>query len=619
MTTNTSNKTNCCAVIITALRVEYNAVSAHLENISEDEHSEGDVYERGQFSAGENIWDVGIIEIGKGNPNAAQKTERAITHFKPNVVLFVGVAGGIKDVKIGDVVVAEKVYGYHAGKADDEFQTRPEIGLPNHRIFERARAESRKPDWTKCLASTPQQEPYVCLGAIAAGEQVVSSTQSDTYRLIREHYSDALAVEMESYGFLNAAHAHSGLEALVVRGISDLLENKEETDKDGMQELASRHAAAFAFNMLAKLTLPNKAGQIEIREAVSELTITPSATIQSSLPQQPFFFGRKTELSQIYDALKPEKRTWGIIIAGLGGIGKTALAIRAAYQAPEELFDQKIFISAKRKIYTPSGEIKVQDFAKPSFIGMLTELAKQIGVKKVIRFSSSSFVDHLFHSLANKKKLIIFDNLETLTAAERDRLYQFLSNLPKSNKAIVTSRRHLTHPDVGIIPLGYLSHSDSMKLIKEYKKIYHRLQKVKYKDLSKLCRITNGNPYLIDWIVGQLENESSNCYTLDNAYQRLKINMMNGPLDYIFGDLFDKLTDNEKNILDVLCCLKKPTRKISISNKTNMALNETDLILHDLVCRSIIIENDTEETLYKLPELAKEYLKQKINIQRGVK
>ena len=77
----------------------------------------------------------------------------------------------------------------------------------------------------------PDPVPRVFLGAIAAGEQVVASTQSESYQLIRNAYSDALAVEMESYGFLKAAQAHSGLEALAVRGISDLLEGKAEADK----------------------------------------------------------------------------------------------------------------------------------------------------------------------------------------------------------------------------------------------------------------------------------------------------------------------------------------------------------------------------------------------------
>jgi nucleoside phosphorylase/tetratricopeptide (TPR) repeat protein len=278
----TTRKADHCAVIVTALPVEYHAVRAHLANISEDDHPEGDVYERGLFHVGERLWEVGIVEMGMGNPNAAQKTERAIAHFHPNVVLFVGVAGGIKDVTIGDIVVATKVYGYHAGKAADDFKTRPEVALPQYRILERARADARKSDWLKRLDPAPSPVPCVYLGAIAAGEQVVTSTQSKSYKLIHDAYNDALAVEMESYGFLKSAQAHSGLEALAVRGISDLLEDKAKADKSGSQERASRHAAAFAFEVLAKLILPKKTTRTEIREVIRETSQANSGRDRTS-------------------------------------------------------------------------------------------------------------------------------------------------------------------------------------------------------------------------------------------------------------------------------------------------------------------------------------------------
>ena len=45
------------------------------------------------------------------------------------------------------------------------------------------------------------------------------------------------------------------------------------------------------------------------------------------------------------------------------------------------------------------------------------------------------------HILADKKVLIVIDNVEAFGEDERVRLYQFLSRLPPACKAIVTSRR----------------------------------------------------------------------------------------------------------------------------------------------------------------------------------
>src|SRR5665647_2051307 len=84
------------AVILTALRVEYEAVRAHITDPQEDTHPQGTVYEKGIFVSSNGTWEVLVAEIGAGTEGAAQEAERAISHFKPDVALFVGIAGGIK-------------------------------------------------------------------------------------------------------------------------------------------------------------------------------------------------------------------------------------------------------------------------------------------------------------------------------------------------------------------------------------------------------------------------------------------------------------------------------------------------------------------------------------------
>ncbi len=240
------------AVILAALPVEQSAVLAHLADLRDDVHEAGTVYRVGAFSSPKTDWTVATALIGAGNAGAAFEAERAVRHFDPEVTMFVGVAGGIKDVSLGDVVVATDIFGYHSGKASDTFIVRPDVGRSTYALVQRAQAEAQCRDWLARRANG-QGEPSVVVAPIAAGEQVIASTRSETHAFIRSHYDQAVAVEMEGRGFLEALHANQQVEALVVRGISDLLDAKDVSDEEGWQERASVNAAAFAFEILAKL------------------------------------------------------------------------------------------------------------------------------------------------------------------------------------------------------------------------------------------------------------------------------------------------------------------------------------------------------------------------------
>lgn len=247
--------TNSTALMLTALRIEDVAVRRHLTNLKEITHPKGTIYSSGEFITSSRKWRVVVAEVGAGNEGAALEAERALNFFAPEVSFFVGVAGGIKDVKIGDVVVATKVYGYESGAAKNSFEPRPSVGESAYLLVQRAKAEAKTNDWLRRLTlESEEPHPEVYVGPIAAGEKVLKSTQSHIYRFIRSQYGDALAVEMEGRGFLRAVYANAA-QAIVVRGVSDLINEKAQSDASGSQERAARNAAAFAFEMLAKLPL----------------------------------------------------------------------------------------------------------------------------------------------------------------------------------------------------------------------------------------------------------------------------------------------------------------------------------------------------------------------------
>ena len=242
------------AVILTALEVETRAVLRHLHDVQEETVKQT-VFHLGRFEG----WEVAVGECGPGNVRTALIAERAIDHFSPEVACFVGVAGGVKDVTIGDVVVATKVYGYESGKDEEGrgFRPRPEISLPAYIFEQRARALRLKDRWKARLDSRLNNGgANIHVGPIAAGEKVVRSTRSATAKFLRAAYGDTLAVEMEGRGFLDGVHINHPVQGCLVRGISDLLDNKDQTDETGSQAIAADAASAVTYEMLATLPPP---------------------------------------------------------------------------------------------------------------------------------------------------------------------------------------------------------------------------------------------------------------------------------------------------------------------------------------------------------------------------
>jgi hypothetical protein len=333
-----------------------------------------------------------------------------------------------------------------------------------------------------------------------------------------------------------------------------------------------------------------------------------SQSTKNTLPHQPYFFGRAKELATIADAISPDSRTWGALIDGPGGIGKTALAIKAAHDAPAELFERKIFITAKVRELTAEGEAKLTDFTRPTYLAMLDELGKELGEEGLEKLAPDERPNELRLALAGKKALIIFDNLETLPEEERTRLFQFLSRLPEGNKAIVTSRRR-TDVDARIVRLDRLARDEALQLIAELAAKYPRLDRASQKEREDLYEITQGNPLFIRWIAGQLGRAGSQCRTIADACAFIdKAPKGNDPLEYIFGDLLETFTADETKVLAALTHFSLPAKLKWIAEMTGLKEKQAETALEDLTDRSILLSN-TESRIFYLPPLTARFIR----------
>ena len=241
-------------VILTALNLEYEAVRARLADPHLHGYVEGTRFEIGTVPGTECRVALGLT--GKGNQSAGILATLAMKQFTPLAVLFVGVAGALWDgTPLGDVVVATHVYDYRGGTSEDDgLKARPRTWEAPHWILQIASHVSRTADWI-ATGNVPlgERAPQVHFAPIAAGEIVQNSRTSYEARLLREHYNDALAIEMEGAGIAKAGHLGE-VPVAIIRGISDMANGTKSTTGDGAwQPRAAAHAAAFAIRLTKEL------------------------------------------------------------------------------------------------------------------------------------------------------------------------------------------------------------------------------------------------------------------------------------------------------------------------------------------------------------------------------
>ena len=287
----------------------------------------GTVVEVGRFGS----WQVVLLETGFGRSAASEPVLSDVRLLDPTLVLSVGIAGGIssKGVKVGDVVAVTEVYPYRFYGPTSPFGSQPKVSVSTHAFIQRARTEARKGDWLDRMPvlKDAASRPHSFIGPIASIDQRIADQQEAflSDRLDEEF----LAVEVEGSGLLPARTSDPRVRPLVIRGVSELLGGKSKAAGHDAQETAARNAAAFAFEMLAKLSANGSNGSVQ----------------PTSIPQEPIELTSLhvrnlrvfEDLGLEFQPPQPDAGQWTVLL-GDNGVGKTTV-LRALVFA---LADQRL-------------------------------------------------------------------------------------------------------------------------------------------------------------------------------------------------------------------------------------------------------------------------------------
>jgi tetratricopeptide (TPR) repeat protein len=331
-------------------------------------------------------------------------------------------------------------------------------------------------------------------------------------------------------------------------------------------------------------------------------------SIPNNLPRLQPFFGREGELKTIREALDPESRTWGALIDGPGGMGKTSLAVRAAYDCPPGQFQRIIFVSVKDRELDDDGVRSSADFILPGFLEMLNELARELGQPDITKAPEDQRIRLLLDALRPAQALLILDNLESLTKEDRDQLFTFVKRLPQGCKAILTSRRRIGSGSELLI-LEKLDQAAALEILADLARRNPLLAKTSESERIALYTQSGGKPLLLRWVAGQLGRGS--CRTFTDALHFLRsCPPDNDPLEFIFGDLAQEFTDNETQVLVALSYFTLPAKVAHVAELAGLDEEPVDTALRTLANHSLVVP-DQEETAYAFVPMVADFLRRK--------
>lgn len=165
-----------------------------------------------------------------------------IEHFNAEVLLFTGVAGGLQDLQVGDLIAATATvqhdvditaFGYPYGK------------IPSSSV----EIKTSKELLEKAQLIAKEQNFALQTGVIATGDQFVHSSESKSF-MIKEFA--AKAIEMEG-GSVNLVCHELGIPSLILRSISDTADGEAAENFDEFAIMAAQRSADFIMMLIKKI------------------------------------------------------------------------------------------------------------------------------------------------------------------------------------------------------------------------------------------------------------------------------------------------------------------------------------------------------------------------------
>lgn len=278
---------------------------------------------------------------------------------------------------------------------------------------------------------------------------------------------------------------------------------------------------------------------------------------QHNLPGREDFIGREQSIAKVMKSL--DRRTWLIAINGIGGVGKSSLALEVAHRLKEtDKYAGIVWISAKSFFLTPRGIKGI--VTKGPTLSFADDLMRAIisvaGLEEVPNETLESKDKRVKDFLASSSSpyLIIIDNLETVNDKGIESFLESLEDTKFNKIQVLATSRITTAMSGRLINLEELDREESVKLIQHeaekmdmtFLTLATSLDKSKYEELlNELVTGCAGLPLAIKWTIARAKLTGA-------SFQKILSELKNTEgdlLKYIFKTTYTSLSTDPRALL----------------------------------------------------------------------
>jgi len=347
-----------------------------------------------------------------------------LDEFRPRFIAMTGICAGDRKVAIGDLVVASYAFHHDVGKIETGKEgqdlLRPEwrTSGPQSRIVMYAQALTT---WKRPLIEMkqrllgrdllPEEHPRCLTAPIASGMAVQGNYP---FPRLQEHNRKVEFLDQEVAAFYRTLQELPEVPFLAVKSVCD---NGDPAKNDNYHDYATRASAIYLLHFIQEYvneeTMPRRNGPPAADRA------GPSSVWNVPYLRNPHFTGRDELFARLHQHLELTEQidpitarravlTQPQAIKGLGGIGKTQIAVEYAYRSRElGRYIHTLWINAA------SEEALITSFTT------LAELLPSFSAKN--ETDQHKLVEAIKHWLEQCKQrwLLIFDNADNVSMVRK--------------------------------------------------------------------------------------------------------------------------------------------------------------------------------------------------------